>query len=214
MFISELEKLERKENFIKKSILKYKDKFDYSKVNYINSISKVIIICKKHGEFFKTPSKHLWNKHSCPKCAIDEYSKAVKISKEEFINLASKVHDNKYSYEKISINKRTDSMEIFCKRHNKYFFQRLNVHLQGFCGCKECTKEQKEENMHKIFKDNFIKSFISKFGKDYDFSKVTYKNNITPVIVKCNKHNQEFLQVHRNIKRSKNCSCPQCKKEI
>lgn len=213
MFISEIEKLERKETFINKSLLKYGAKFDYSKVKYINSITKVIIICIKHGEFLKTPVKHLIHKHSCPNCAKDGYSKAVKISKKDFINLASKVHNNKYIYEKTSINKRSDKIKIYCTIHKKYFHQRLNLHLRGFVSCRECLKERKEEYLHEFFKDKFIKAFIEKFGNDYNFSKVLYKNNMTPVIVKCNKHNLEFMQVHRNIKRSKNCSCPNCKKE-
>ena len=38
----------------------HSDRYDYSKVNYINSKSKVIIICKisDHGEFYQTPSAH------------------------------------------------------------------------------------------------------------------------------------------------------------
>jgi hypothetical protein len=212
MFISEIEKLERKENFIEKSFLKYGDKFGYSKVNYINSTTKVTIICKKHGEFLKNPAKHLVHKYSCPICAKEGYSKSVKISKKDFINLALKAHNNKYTYEKVSVNKRSDNIEIYCTVHKKCFHQRLNLHLKGFIGCKECLKEQKEQFTHEFFKNKFIKSFIEKFGNDYDFSKVMYKNNITPVIVKCNKHNLEFMQVHRNIKRSKYCACQKCKK--
>lgn len=30
----------------------HKDKYDYSKVDYVNSKTKVCIICPKHGEFW------------------------------------------------------------------------------------------------------------------------------------------------------------------
>ena len=87
MFIEEIERLERKEIFLQKAILKHQNKFDYSKVDYFNSITLVIFICNKHKiEFSQTPVKHLQNKHCCPLCAIEAYSKAVRISKEDFIN--------------------------------------------------------------------------------------------------------------------------------
>ena len=39
------------EKFIKKSIQIWENKYDYSKTKYINSNTKVIVICKEHGDF-------------------------------------------------------------------------------------------------------------------------------------------------------------------
>lgn len=41
------------------------DKYDYSRVNYVNGIVKIEIICPEHGSFFQTPKKHLAG-HGCP----------------------------------------------------------------------------------------------------------------------------------------------------
>ncbi len=91
MFIEEIERLERKEIFLKKAILKHQNKFDYSKVDYFNSTTHVIFICNKHKiEFSQTPVKHLQNKHCCPLCAKEAYSKAVRISKEDFMFITNK----------------------------------------------------------------------------------------------------------------------------
>lgn len=46
-------------NFIKDATEIHGDKYDYSNLNYINSKTKVIIICKEHGEFEQSPSNHL-----------------------------------------------------------------------------------------------------------------------------------------------------------
>lgn len=214
MFIEEIERLERQEEFLKKAILKHKNKFDYSKVNYIDSISNITIVCNKHKiEFQQKPVKHLQNKHCCPICAKEAYSKAVRINKEDFINKAKEIHGDSFSYEKTIPKTRHDKVIIYCKRHNKYFEQRLNVHLKGYIGCKECLREQKIKKNRQQFKQNFIDSFIEKFGSNYDFSKVEYINNVSPVKIYCKKHKVWFSQVHRNIKRSKTCSCPKCKKE-
>lgn len=44
------------------------DAYDYSKVNYINNKTKVIVICPRHGEFKVRPDQHLYGKTGCPKC--------------------------------------------------------------------------------------------------------------------------------------------------
>ena len=56
-----------KEEFIEKANLVHRGKYDYSKVNYINSKKKVEIICLDHGSFFQTPNDHLMG-HGCPVC--------------------------------------------------------------------------------------------------------------------------------------------------
>lgn len=55
------------QTFIQKAKLIHGDRYDYSKVNYFNSRTKVCIICPEHGEFWQIPSDHL-NGHGCPKC--------------------------------------------------------------------------------------------------------------------------------------------------
>lgn len=40
------------EQFIEKARLVHGDKYDYSKVEYINSDTKVCIVCPIHGEFW------------------------------------------------------------------------------------------------------------------------------------------------------------------
>lgn len=46
----------------------HEDKYDYSKVNYINNRTKVCIICPDHGEFWQTPGNHVSRKSGCPVC--------------------------------------------------------------------------------------------------------------------------------------------------
>jgi hypothetical protein len=55
------------EEFIEKAKLVHEDKYDYSKVQYINTSTKVCIICPEHGEFWQTPNSHLFGA-GCPTC--------------------------------------------------------------------------------------------------------------------------------------------------
>ena len=61
------------EQFIIESKAIFGDKFDYSKTKYVRGIDKVIITCKKHGDFSVTPGNHL-QKKDCPKCALEKRS--------------------------------------------------------------------------------------------------------------------------------------------
>lgn len=59
----------RKQQFIKKGRLTHNDKYDYSKVTYVNVATRVCIICPEHGEFWQTPDKHVRG-GGCPKCGV------------------------------------------------------------------------------------------------------------------------------------------------
>ena len=213
MFIAEIERLERETNFLQNAHKKHGKRFDYSKVHYTNNVTKIIIICKKHGPFEQAPAKHISNKHACPHCATIGQGLSTRITKAALKSEGKKLYGDKYNYDKTKIGRKKDVIEIYCTAHKQYFSQLLGLHLKGHIGCKKCLQEKKEAQAHEIFKENFIQLFTEKFGNSYDFSKVAYINNTTPVLVKCKKHNREFEQVHRNIKRSATCSCPDCKKE-
>ena len=70
------------EQFITKAKQVHNNKYDYSKVKYINAKTKVSIICALHGEFTQTAGDHLSNK-GCPKC-----NGGIKFNKEQFIEKA------------------------------------------------------------------------------------------------------------------------------
>lgn len=57
------------EDFIKAASLKWNNFYDYSKVKYKDSKTKVEIVCPKHGSFWQTPGKHLCV-NKCPKCSF------------------------------------------------------------------------------------------------------------------------------------------------
>ena len=56
------------QNFIYKSNLIHSNQYDYSNVEYVNSKTKVCIICPKHGEFWMKPDNHIGGQ-GCPHCA-------------------------------------------------------------------------------------------------------------------------------------------------
>lgn len=55
--------------FVEKAVKIHGDKYDYSLVEYIKSLLKVRIICKKHGKFLQSPKDHLRGS-GCKKCGL------------------------------------------------------------------------------------------------------------------------------------------------
>lgn len=65
------------ERFIEESRKVHGDKYDYSKVEYINSYTKVCIICPTHGEFWQTPHDHKTCGAGCPFCNNSQKSNKI-----------------------------------------------------------------------------------------------------------------------------------------
>lgn len=67
IIISSDKRRKRLSQFIKDSNNKHFNKYNYSKSNYINCMTKLIISCPGHGDFEQTPNNHLQGK-GCPSC--------------------------------------------------------------------------------------------------------------------------------------------------
>lgn len=59
--------INKTQKFIKKARQIHGDRYDYSKVEYVNANTKVCIICPEHGEFWQRPDDHLQGQ-GCPVC--------------------------------------------------------------------------------------------------------------------------------------------------
>ena len=144
-----------KEDFIKKSRTIHGDKYDYSKVEYVDSHTKVCIICPEHGEFWQTPYNHYGGKQGCPKCGYKSISiKKKTVTTEEWIKRAKEIHGNRYSYDKTIYTGYRDKVIITCPIHGD--FEQLSYdHLQGK-GCPKCRKSRMEVEMSDFLTKNGI----------------------------------------------------------
>lgn len=61
------------EEFIEKARKVHGDTYDYSKVTYTDSKTKVCIICSIHGKFWQTPAKHLQGQ-GCKQCGCSNHN--------------------------------------------------------------------------------------------------------------------------------------------
>jgi hypothetical protein len=99
------------EEFIKQAKEVHGDKYDYSKVQYINAKSKVIIICPVHKEFSQNPYNHLKGT-GCPKCADIIRTSKRKYNTNKFVKKAKEVHGDIYDFSKTEYKNSKDKVLI------------------------------------------------------------------------------------------------------
>jgi very-short-patch-repair endonuclease len=152
------------EKFIEDSVKLHGNKYDYSKSNYINDNSKIIIICKEHGEFEQKVSNHLQGK-GCNKCA--DIIRTLKRSKSinQFILDAKKVHCDKYEYNNVIYKNSTTHVLVTCKTHHDFKITPSNL-LRGK-GCPLCVNKGEK----KVF-ENLLTLYPSiKYNCKFDWCK-------------------------------------------
>ena len=131
---------------------------------------------------------------------------AKSLTQEEFIEKAREKHGDKYDYSKVVYVNARKPVIITCPKHGD-FEQLAHVHLLGH-GCKECGRE-KTKAARRNNTESFAKQLKEKFGEDYDYSKVVYVGQYTPVTITCKKHNYEFSKTPKELRKNKT-PCPKC----
>jgi hypothetical protein len=154
------------EEFIKQASEIHKNKYDYSKVEYIKSSKKIIIICPVHGDFTQTPSDHLYRK-GCPKCANN-----INYTTKQFIEKSKEIHDNKYDYSLVEYKNNNINVKIICTLHG-VFPQKPSKHLHGQ-GCKKCSRDKAVETVIKRYGEIY-----SKLIPSYNPNSIIYLDQIS-----------------------------------
>jgi hypothetical protein len=166
-------KLTTEEFTIKANII-HNNKYDYSLTEYINSKTKIKIICPDHGIFEQQPNNHI-SGQGCPICTGTK-----KLTTEEFIFKANVVHNNKYDYSLVQYVTSHIKVKIICPEHG-IFEQKPNNHLHGQ-GCPICM------GGCKITIQTFIDKSTAIHDNKYDYSLVEYINSKTKVKIICPDH--------------------------
>lgn len=135
------------EQFVKDAQEIHGDKYDYSKVVYINSTTLVTIICPIHQEFEQTPGGHLCG--GCKQCAHEYVGRCRRKSQEQFIMEASFAHNNKYKYDKVVYIHSHASIIITCPKHGD-FTQKPANHCAGK-GCSKCIGQISKISMEWLY---------------------------------------------------------------
>ena len=158
--------------------------YDYSDVNYINSQTKVTIICPKHGPFTQRPSNHLRG-IGCPDCGTKTTADKQRKSLLKFLTESYVVHGEKYDYSKVVYKTTHSPVIIICHIHGE-FLQSPVGHIQGR-GCVYCAAKVNGDKMRSNTQD-FISRAQKIHGDKFDYSQVNYTSNNVNVKIICKEH--------------------------
>ena len=155
------------EEFIQKAQAIHGDKYDYSKVEYINHSTKVCILCPKHGEFWQIPYKHLHGQ-GCKECGRASLAKQFSQGRDKFIERANIVHQGRYDYSEVKYVNSHTHVKIICPQHG-IFTQTPASHLRGN-GCPTCADIMNGER-HRIWTDETCYLEAQKYNSKLEFRK-------------------------------------------
>jgi hypothetical protein len=195
------------EEFIEKVKLIHGEKYDYSKVNFINNLKEVIITCKIHGDFMQLPKTHKRG-NGCIKCGFERTKNSKKSNLLDFINKAIIIHGDKYDYSKVKYTKASEKVIIICKIHNE-FEQTPNSHLRS-CGCVKCSTDINSNKLKKTKKE-FINEAMNLHGNKYDYSKIDYVDYNSNITIICTIHGEFEQKAKCHLK---SYGCKKCGKLI
>lgn len=190
-----MEKLDKSTKFINKAKEKFGDRYDYQHINYINSSTKIKIVCKEHKiTFNQSPSEHLRGKHSCNLC-----TRNPKVDTEFFISKARQIHGDKYDYSKTKYVNSYTMVDIICSIHGVFSTLPNNHYNQN---CPKCYNDVR------LLTDNiFVQRAKNIHGDKYDYSLTNYKNSKDRIKIICPEHS-EFEQIPNDHISGK--GCPKC----
>ena len=193
------------EKFINKAREVHNGKYKYDKVNFINSVRKVIITCPEHGDFPQTPNKHL-SGQKCPRCVLN-----FKGTNDSFISKAIEIHGEKYSYVNTRYTSNHKKVFITCPIHGDFEQSPANhTHKSNPQGCPKCSGHYTLNTFEFVLRANEKHDFY------YDYSKVVYESMTSKVIIICPFHG-EFEQqssVHLNGSGCQKCRLPKGEQKI
>jgi len=165
------------DDFIESANQKHNNKYNYDKVCYINTNTKVIITCPVHGDFEQNPADHLKG-NGCPRCILK--SQTILFQK-----LQKSFPDELFIWEYSPEWLNKQRLDIFIPKYNLAIEYNGQLHYQSieyFGGDKKFELQQKRDELkRKKCKDNDCILFEMKYDyNENDYEKLV--DNIKSII--------------------------------
>ena len=192
------------EQFKEDAINLHGDRYDYSKSVYINAFTKVIIICKIHGDFLQTPANHLMGQN-CPKCKITTIANKLKSNNEKIDNF---LLENNIPLKRLDdYIKSNVIIQWQCLKCNNIWKTSPCSILNVRSECPICNDTKKDNN----YIDNFL------LENNIQIKRIdNYINSYTKINWQClkcdNIWDAQPCEITRNAENRLGSGCPKCAK--
>lgn len=146
---------------------KRSDKYDYSKIKYIDAYTKIEIVCKKHGSFWMLPYNFYGNKQDCPKCFLSKMEEKVSnyLKNKNIFFETQKTFDDLIDTRKLSYDFYIPSRNLLIECQGEQHYRPVNI----FGGIKQFRLQLHHDWMkRKYARDNNIKLLAIPYWEDVD----------------------------------------------
>lgn len=170
--------------FIEESKLIHGSKYDYSNVEYIDSKTKVCIICPEHGEFWQSPLCHANKHYGCPICDESHLESEIRqFLLENKINFIQEYKCDWLGKQFLDFYLPEYNAAIECQGEGHFKPVRFNgigwdKAKDNFNKCVKLDKEKKE----KCDKNNVTLIYYSNLQIKYPYNVLTEKNKILNIL--------------------------------
>lgn len=122
----------------------------------------------------------------------------------EFIEKSISIHGDRYDYLQVFYTNAKTKVCIICKVHGA-FSQTPNNHTHSAHprGCPSCAILDNVQS-RKSSKQSILERLEGLFGSTYDYSKINYSNNSTPIELICSEHGS-FYKTTKQLFRGMGC---------
>ena len=196
-------RLTHKERFFKKARAMYPD-YDFSRVEYKDRETHIVVVCAVHGEFKIRPRTLLIGEkgqkpHGCWKCnnLIPPYEKELTL--DTFKNRMHELYGDKYTFVWSDYKNKQSMIRFTCKEHGE---QRRSVTgLLDGKGCAYCNG--------KFYPPDWIKNARAVHGEKYEYDESRPPQRVTDIIrYKCPVHGWQETRYDCHVLQG--CGCALC----
>ena len=186
--------------------------YDYSETVYVNSNTKVCIICPEHGPFWQNPFHHLKGV-GCPLCWEERRKSIKRHTINSFIEAYKERYGEKYEipYDNIYVNSHT-KIRAICHHqdsngteHGVFWMKPCDL-ITGH-GCPTCKKESISIHTKFITEDYFLENANIVHGRKYEYFENTFVNSHTKIPIKCPVHGIFYQTPYQHLRGE---GCPLC----
>ena len=201
------------EEWIEEAIAIHGDKYDYSKVNYVNSKTEINIICRTHGVFSQLPSEHLAGK-GCKWCFGQGGFHILNTLAHCYPELAKE-----WDYEHLGNKGLTPDDVVITDNINEYWWKcnngkphsyhaKISYRISRNSGCAVCHGKQ-------IAYDTSLEYLRPDLVKEWHESNILKPSEVTcgseiQVIWKCSNPDHKPYKAMIYSRAHLNSGCPEC----
>jgi hypothetical protein len=155
------------DDFLKDAKYVHGERYDYSKVNYAGSHTKICILCPEHGEFWQTPASHIQGE-GCPSCSSSKgegeicnvlLNEKIKFVREYTIQIPNEINTSGRAH-----------IDFYLPEHNTFIEYNGIQHYEpemAFGGTFKFEQQQaRDEYVRQYCKDNDIKLIEIRYDED------------------------------------------------